>query len=658
METDLLFSFLYENIKLNRIKREYALLDYSTQKEINRNLVSIKKIISKSVVMKFKIGNNFNLLIEDLPINFLLSHTIIIGDKAEIKAFRFKEEKEILYVAQKSLMDKLIDKVDLNSISSFSVRKLKGLKYHLEYNLPDIILKLKEYNKKIKNIDLNVIHMVQSDLLCNFVPTLNRWHLTIASRLKIELASLVDRGFIRDSKIDFFDEERQIALLNPFFVFEKETFFKFNKKTNERVYSDFSYEIFFYPNPEDSKDKINFSKQVSGGKEQLILNVQKIKKIKLSSINGTEILPLWVSSENVFLPIKNKLDFLEITGVNFEMEKNINSFEELFLQDLSGKKLNFCKKLLNDKYKTVFETQINKDYIFYKNIDELILKLNFLKEENISIVYQEEIFKEKIIEIEMAIRKLLHLTILESVTYNKLPSENVVKDTLLKYYSSLSSSIYSNILSYREFLSKEDLVEKTLIDSRRLLRTVKIQNIKYDYLFELNNCILGLIDVLSIFDQEKSKSFKLLFDDYFKAPKSKSYALRDVLVENLVESIVFANFIFKKYDIKILLKKEFDTELFSEDILLLNSRQNIEKYIVRPNLNVLKNIFPYSYNEAKVQIRSLPYPVIKYSSINIKGKIFPIKEDYYVLFCLYEDNFIEIFSNQYFTILRKRDTKR
>lgn len=653
MDTDSLFSFLNENIRNNRIKREYTVLDYVFGMEISRSNILIKKTKVKSVVVKFILGNNFNLLVEDLPINFLLSHTIIIGDKTELKIFRFRDEKEVLYVAEKSLMDKLIERVDLNSISNYIPRKLKGVRYHLNYNLPDIILKLKDYNKKVRKIDLEAIHIVQGNIVSNFVPSLNRLHLKIASRLEIELASLINNGVIRDSNINFFDEESQIKHISPFFIFEKEIYVKLNKKRKERIYSDFSYEIFFYPNPENSRDKIDFAKQVSTNKEKLITNLQSIRKIRLSSINGKEIIPLWLVGKDNFLAIKNKKEFLDITGINFEMEKNIEAFNDLFLQSLDGKKAIFCKNYLNPNYEEIFESNFVEN-IFYKNLNALTLKLNMSKSNIVSIILEENISKEKIIEVEMAIRKLLHLTITQSVKFNKLPFENVVKNTLLKYYASVASSIYSNFNEYNNFMSKKNLIDKTLVDTRRILKTVEIENIEFDYLFELNNCILALIDILSVFDLDKSKNFKILFNDYFQTPKAKEYAKRDISIESLVESIVFANILAKKYNLKVILKKEFDTNLFSEDIIFLTEKPSIKKYTVRPRINVLKNIFPYSYLDAVNQIKTLPFHVIKYSSMSIKGKIFPIKDEFYELFCEYEENYFEVFSNEYFIILRKK----
>ena len=75
--------------------------------------------------------------------------------------------------------------------------------------------------------------------------------------------------------------------------------------------------------------------------------------------------------------------------------------------------------------------------------------------------------------------------------------------------------------------------------------------------------------------------------------------------------------------------------------------------MIKPKLNVLKNIFPYSYVDAFKQIRTFPYTTIKYSQININGNLYSIKDEYYNIFEKYIDYKI-IFSNEYFNLLIKR----
>ena len=665
MDYDLLLGFLHENIKNNRLKYESEILKFCDNLEIKARDIKKTKVMLKSVIVKVAIGTNINLLLEDLPSNFFLSFGIVVGDKSKIKSFKLKDDDK-LYVAEKKVMNKLIEHVEIDSVKDFSAKKLKAIRYHLSYNLPKINLNLKEFSKKVKKIDLDVIHIVNSDSISNFVPTVNTHHLKIALRLGLEVVPLVDREYIIDSEINIFDENSQIELLNPKFVFESEEIIEVNKDNNKRVYCDFSKQIYVYPNSFALIEKLNNAKFMACEKEKLAFELSNIKKIKISSDNGKILIPLWsVQNKEEFIPIKNKIEFLELTGVNFDKE-NFSDLKELEIQSQQGLKGKFTLSYLRSSFENVFEKELQShratelqgsrasEIIEFGSLNELLIKLMLTKSNTLVIVRYENVSKEKIKEIDSSIRKLLHKIIVKSVEFNKLPVENLVRDSFGKYYVSVSSQIYRLLEEYREFSSKSKLISETLVYSRNLLLVVKTKEIKFDYLYDINNCIIALIEVLKEFDFEKSIFYEKLFNDYFENQKPKNYLAKNILFEKFVNDVTFVNIMSRKYRVCVLVKKEFDFDVFNENIVVLDEKPTVEERIVRPNFVVLKKIFPYSFEEVAQQLKKIPFNIIKYSSLNLKGKIVPIKEEYYDIFEEYFE-YKTLFSNDYFLLLGKKE---
>lgn len=672
MDYDLLFGFLYENIKNNRLKYEFEISNFANNFEIKSNEIKKTKIMSKSAIVKIGIGNNINLLLEDLPINFFLSFGIVVGDKAKIKSFKFKNDEK-LYVAEKKVMNKLIERIELDSIKDFAPKKLKSIRYHLNYDLPLINLNMREFSKKIKRIDLDIIHIINSDSISNFVPTLNKNHLKIALRLGLEMISLIENNNIVDSSINIFDDNAQINLLNPFIVFEIENSIYVNKNNGERVYKDFLKEFYFYPDSYNLIERLNTAKYINCENELLVKEISSIKKIKISLNAGKESIPLWtVKNKDGFILIKNKKEFLDYSGINYSKE-NFSKFKDLYLQSEDGLKGKFCMNYLNPILERAFEIEVNDagnqiydkklkelneikntQIIEYKTVNELILKLLLIKKKTITIVKYEFVSKEKIKEIDSTIRKLLHKIILKSVEFNKLPLENIVRDIFGKYYVSVSSELYKVLSDYRDFSSKSKLISEVLFYSRNLLRVIKTKELKFDYLYDVNNCCLALIEVLEEFDFDKAIFYKNLFNDYFEKQKPKNYLTKNEQIEFFINDVTFVNVMSKKYRVFILLKKDFDTSVFNDNVIIFNEKPPISDRIVKPNLVVLKNAFPYSFEELNSQIKTIPFNVIKYSSLNLKGKIITLKDDYYNIFETYLEYKV-LFSNEYFSLLGKMD---
>ena len=665
MDYDLLFGFLHENIKNNRLKYESEILKFCDNFEIKTRDIKKTKVMLKSVIIKIAIGTNINLLLEDLPSNFFLSFGIVVGDKSVIKSFKLKDDEK-LYVAEKKVMNKLIEHVELDSVKDFSAKKLKSLRYHISYSLPTINLNLKEFSKKVKKIDLDVIHIVNSDSISNFVPTVNTHHLSIASRLGLEVISLIDNSYIIDSNINIFDENGQIELLNPKFVFENEQVIEVNKINGKRVYRDFSKQIYVYPNSFVLIEKLNNAKFLGQEKETLVFELSKIKKIKISSNNGRILIPLWTAgNKEEFISIKNKKEFLEITGIDFDKQKFLD-LKELFIQSQQGLKGKFCMNYLRSSFENVFEKELlsyraaelqshkDSERIEFGSLNELLLKLMMTNKEELVIVKSEFVSKEKIKEIDSSIRKLLPKVILKSVEFNKLPLENLLRDSFGKYYVSVSSQFYRLLEDYSELSSKNMLASETLRYSRNLLLVVKTKEMKFDYLYDINNCILALIAVLKEFDLEKSDFYQKLFNDYFENQKPKNYLAKNILFEKFVNDVTFVNIMSKKYRVCVLVKKEFDLDVFNENVVVFNEKPTVEERTIRPNYVVLKKIFPYSFDEVALQLKKIPFNIIKYSSLNLKGKIFPIKEDYYDIFEEYFEYKL-LFSNEYFLLLGKKE---
>ncbi|NCC71020.1 hypothetical protein EOM09_05545, partial [bacterium] len=84
MDYDAYFNFLYKIIKDNEIKEESSIAKFYKNVLIPDN--HTKKEISKIpiCIIEINLEDGYILLMEDLPINFFLSHTILIGEHTNL----------------------------------------------------------------------------------------------------------------------------------------------------------------------------------------------------------------------------------------------------------------------------------------------------------------------------------------------------------------------------------------------------------------------------------------------------------------------------------------------------------------------------------------------------------------------------------------------
>lgn len=644
-------NFLYKLIINKKIKEKNFLGHFLNSIKIKNSRIYKKIIPTHFAIVPIKLEDERYLLLKDLPLNFLISYGILIGDKSEIIQFKLKGKDQV-YICEKSLYNYFKEDIDDFSIKTVNPSDLFMKKCIYEFDKSEILKELKNYLQNRRKLDLNKIHIISSNNIENFIPTIKTSHFKIAEKLGLPITSLIEKGFIKDSIISVNDYKSHLEIIKPIKILKDNMIWSFEKKTDEKLYKDISREIIIDFDTNSIIKKIINACCTNFKKDELIKQIIKIKNIEISSDIGNIPIPLWKAiNTQKYVEIKDEEDFFEITGVKFEL--NEKKLEKIYIQTIKGEEAIYRDKYIKSEFeKTVFELEKSTNIIKFKTPKDLILKLLYNEKDPQTIIKIEEINKTQFLELKKLIKSIIKKTIVSSVKYNKLPYENIPQTIIEQYYSSVFNSLNLYYTDYEKYPSKKLLLKKTIEKSNFLLQTIKTQKIEEKELFFLAQISLILIKISSKFDPKLAKEFEDLFISYFKELKINLKKSRiDENIEKLVNQISIANKISKKYKSYLILKNEkIDIKLFSKKLEILNKRPKISKKIIKPNIRKIKEIFRYNAKQVEEQINSINYSNINRQTISIKGKTIALKQDFYTIYDEYENYKIKL-QNEWFELL-------
>lgn len=653
MNEDKYLEFFY-----NQVNNRNLIEEITIKKILKNNVVDyddIKKEIlsSEFYICKIELENKKILLIEDMPISFLLGHTILVGERS--KLYEIEIENDIKkYICE----SKLFLKIEKNNYDNFKIkskkeikpRELYNKKYTLNFSQPQIIEYLKEYLTNIKKLDFKKIHVSNSSELEMFVPTLRYGHFKLAIKMNLPLINLIKDNFIIDTPINIYDNNKMNEVVKPFQMYKEKIEVLLDKKTNLRLYNDIDYELKLRFNKDEIIEKINLAK-TNFDKDKIIKQIKKLQKIKISSKNGNLPLPIWKDVSNQkFIPIKNSLEFQELSGINFNLEQE--TLQRLYLQTISGKEAKYLNLFLNKKYEEIFKDLNDKNIIEFKDVNELVIKL--LSKDSIdvkNIVFFENICENKIYDLRKKIKNLIKKLILKSINDNQFPKYFQPETFNEKYFLSSSNSILEYVNIYKNNLSKNELLNNVNKKLEYILLNIKFYELNKRSMYSIFLIILNSIYILSIYDEENSKKIKNVLESYFKtnSKTEKKDSFRDLKLEKNFEEIILLKKINKTKKVKIIIKEKINELKDFEKI-----KNKIEpKIFIKPNKLKIKELFKYTFQEVILQIEKLNYyEITTKTAINIKGKKIPLQNNLYTFFEKYE-GYTNIISNEWFVALIK-----
>lgn len=648
MNYDAYLKFFHEAIKQNILEERLEIFWKLEGKNIEKK-ECIKKLTNiKRTIVPLFLENEKILLIDDIPFNFLISHTILLGDKTTLYEFKLKVDEEKDYITDDKTLMRMKDMIDQGSIKKINPKELYRQKYHFPFKQPIEVENLKKYIKNVKNLDMDEIHVIKGIDLINFIPTIKKSHFNIAKKLHIPLIPLIDKNYIKNSSIHINDNLKHAEIVKAIKEYEDKIMWKYEKKTFSKLYKDISFN--YYLNLKDIKEemieKINNSKLVNFDKEKIIRNILNINTIELGNCEGEYEIPIWKTyREQQFISIKDSTHFRQITGLEFKPE----NLEEIFIQNNMGQKGTFRKIFLKKNLENTFENLEYITKIKFSNVKELIINL-ILIDEPAKILRRAEIDNLSLKELGNNLQRILTSTIKLMVKFNKIPQKSQIndKDEVNRYLQSIIARIEDSVKFYKEYPDKNILFKENLKISRKLILVLKNLEIKLENLYNILMINLLLINVLKEFDKEKSftlaKSFVQYFNYEIEVPKFKINEEQ----EKIIESIIFINKKSKKYqNLQLCIKKDINTDLINDKIQILDEDNKKCTEFCYANKKKLKEAFPYSHKEIINQINKSKDP--KNEKFKIKNREINVKEDYLKNHREYHEDKVLI-NNEYITL--------
>jgi hypothetical protein len=596
-------NFIYKAIEKNQIKENSKIVKFKGKYEVEDSNIYKKKIELESHIVPINIENKLILLMDDLPINFLISHTILIGENSRLLKFKLKKKEEY-YISTREIYEKIKENVEKQTLSNFNPKELFNKKFKYEFEQVKLIKDLKEYLSSIKKINFNKIHITNSDKIENFLPTIKQDHFTMAKKMNIPIIQLFEDGYIKDSSIHIKDNIRHNQIINSLLNYKKEFIWDFDKRDDEKLFKDLSYKIIFYPDFEEIESILEKNKNNNLSNDIILNEIKKYSKIILNSQNGRYVLPIWKShNTQEFLGIKDTKNFLEISGVKFQ--DNMDILNGIYLQTERGEKALFKNQFLNPKIEKYFiNLSIDDKEIYYNEFEELIFKLKISTNPD-KIIKIEKIPENQINELKKSIKFIIKKLVLITIKNNKIPSKNNSNQEIDIYLKSVSASLY---IEYEKFIKKENkknLLKFAIQKSHYLINLLHSGQIQFENLYNLIQCILVLLKILEKINPKSAKEILKYFKEYFKEDKFKIYKNKqDLDIEKLLEDLIIINKLAEKKEVIIVEKIKIPPNLINKKVIKNKNIPIIKKYL-KFNNNKLKQIFPYRYNLVKKELSNL-----------------------------------------------------
>ncbi len=644
--------FFYKLVETNQIGKKTKICKISPRTKLPITN-TIKKLTDVKVcVIEVKLSNGKYLLLEDYSLNYFLSYTILIGSETEITTFNIIDDGTKTYVCEKELYIKIKSKVKVKFIGQIKPEDFYNLNFEYGFKQSKIIENVKEYILEKKKIDFNKIHIIKGSTIENFLPSVIYSHFRLGVRMNIPLVPLVENNFIRETLININDNISQEKILKPRFSYFLRAKWDFDKEKGDRLYRDIDSFLTINFNRKKLFKKYNNIKTTNFDKEDMLDKLKKLKNIEISANNGKLPIPLWKSLKTGhYLKITNAKKFCELSGRPFKVDEKL--FKELYLQALSGDKVQYVDKKLKLGLET-FASNIEETKIaIFENFEELVC--NLVYHDNIEeLIYLQNVKENHILELKKSLRNLIKRTTLLSIYYNKVPEETNPASLIEEYYLSVSNSIYLLCEENKNTPAKRFLFESILKYANLVEETLVTQRNEFRHLYFYTQIILSMLEGLKQADPNYAKNLHTIFQSYYE---THWFKIRKAKINKELEELFYhvnkANKIATKKKVFIKIKKDFENEILRDNIKDLGFPE-IMMRVVKPNTFVLKRIFPYSYKQISMALLKIkPDEIINISNIKIKGKLIELKKDYYNVHIEYKE-YKQILDNQFFTLYSMR----
>jgi hypothetical protein len=691
---ELILKLLNTSIKDNLIFEKTSIKQFKDGKRVLQKDSKKIKLNTKKIITKIKLENNKNLLIEDYPINQLLSYSIFINQKTKLYQYRIKQDLETYISTQKvKEIFENENQIEEITIKEISTKEIIGLKFNFQFIQPKKIQDIQEYLVSEKEFNPHIINQTpiefsdQITQIQNFTPTQKNTHFKLAKSLNIPIIPQIKNEFIIENNhnnknennnnnnnnkqnINVFDLTKIIEIINPLKTIETKELVPVEKTTLKRTYLDVSTTYHIKIDTKLLIEKIKDTQITSEPKEKIIHSIKNLTQTEITQNFGEYEIPLWkVHKSQNFIKIKDYSDFKEITGIEFP--KINNKINNIYIQDETGD-IGFLKKqYIKTRFQKTFETLTDNNIIMYKKPLDLAIKSILSKNISIIIKYQK-VSEKQINRIYEYLNNLIEITIIETIKYNKLPEEISQQDkddknNNEKYFNSLILKLNNTFNNFLKIPKKTTLIHTTNNELKTLQKYIQNKTIQHKEIFYLCQIITESLKILNIFDNEKSKELENRFKQYFNIElfkineknKNQNEMIKHSKDYKFIKQIFLANKLQtknqnnpnKKNKILIIKKQEFTNELLNENIQILNKEPKFKNHI-KPNYPILKDQFKFNYKDIANQILQIT-PDTQNPKIKIGISETNIKKEYYITKKVYT-NYKTICENEYFILLKEK----
>lgn len=662
MDIENYLNFFYNLEKKGILKEKSSIFKYSLgQLSETSNLIE-KKIKLEKVIVAIDLNyNNTKLLIYDFSFNFFISFGIFIGNKSNLFEFRLRGDSNV-YIASREVCNILEEKI-IGNKQRVNPKDLFNVKFKFNHSDLKILAELKKFFSKNKNLNFDKIHIVDSNNIELFLPTVKRSHFNISLNLNIQLVSLFKNGFFKGTSLSFLDFKKQIKILNPLDTVLIEEVWEFDKFSNSMVYADVDKNYYVEFDKKELLKKISNFKQTNFNLEGFTNFILSHDELLISSsIDNSYLIPIWKSSLNQkFVHFENTSSFFKKTGMKFKLDYNY--LNDIYIQSLKGKKGILRKKFLKSNFISFFyNLKIDSNQsLYFKTYEELIFKLLFIlnTKNYTNLFFLENVDKLLVKDLIHKTRFILNYLIESVVILNKIPKyEYLTKSSFTiedKLFSSFFNSIFLLVLNYEKNLKKNDFLNslrKILENLVLILKYVSFNNLNLIYLKNISNV---LIDIVFLFEKSSYDEFKFLYQSYFKSFNLDfkfDHSLINSSLEKVFSDIALANKLSLKSKLFYLyLNDSLDfKKYFNKNILKFSNNTKLNK-ILKPNILNIKSQFPYSYN---LVIQKITFNNFKRDKLFIllDGKEVVLDSKFYYIYYKFE-GYKQISNNFLFNLYKK-----
>ncbi len=594
MNYNILFKLINNLISENLLTKKYNIKYKLNQRILNIKEIELKTKKTDYFLIPATLSSNEILLILDEPLNFILSHTIIVGKDSQLFTFKIENKK---YIATNKIIEMLKNNfIVTENVEEYPLKYLKGKTFKYIFEEAEIMIHYREYIKKKLNLQLNIIHIIDDNIdPTNFIPNFSKKHFSIAQKLKIPPLSLIENNYIKDTHINIYDKNTIETLLNPILKIRQDKTIAIDENF-KRIYNDIDYDIYLEINKEKIIEKLCECKKFVNTSFERLKNILEKESniIKLSDNNSNIIMPLWEYNGS-FYSFESSYDFLQTSGL--EYKNNMQYLSNIFLEHSSAQKIEFSQKYFSKKIINIInnlEEKNENNLLKFESTNELIIKSLLLNQID-SIEMYEPDNKTKISQIDRQINKILSFLIKQSIERNKQIKEQDPK-TDLNYYFYYYNTLFYNI--YEEFNKSYNIKKLTKELNKHisnLIISIRQQQKDDCDLYLISTNFMHILRCFKFLDKNKSNSYITLFYEYFNEYKEPNIKYENKLSINIMTKIFQINKYRNKSRFCIFLKNEKFKHLISTKIQTIEEL-NDYKIIISANKHMIKSTFKYNYN--------------------------------------------------------------